>query len=180
MIDVFVNLDENILLWIQNNLRNDTLTSFFKLITSLGDGGFIWVIFTIILLLCNKTKKIGIMSAITLILASIMNNLILKEIFERTRPYEVVEGLNSVIGNMNSFSFPSGHTASSFAMATVLYRQLPFKFGILAIVLAILIGFSRMYLGVHYPSDVCVGILIGIVSGYITVNFYNKFSNQRQ
>lgn len=177
MIETILNLDGTILLWLQNHMRNEILTPFFILITRLGDKGSIWIAITIILLICKKTRKTGIMSALALIFATTFNNLVLKGIFERTRPYEVVEGLNCVIENMKSFSFPSGHTSSSFAAATILYTQLPRRYGIPAFILASLIAFSRMYLGVHYLTDIIGGMLTGIVSAFIVIFIYNKIEN---
>lgn len=177
MIEFLLNLDGSILLWLQNNFRNEILTPFFLTVTRLGDKGRIWILVTIILLICKKTRNIGIMSAFALIFASVFNNVILKGIFDRTRPYDVVEGLTSVIGSMKSSSFPSGHTSSSFAAAMVLFHGLPRRYGILFMILAALIAFSRMYLGVHYPSDVSVGAMTGIVSGLAVIFLYDKISN---
>ncbi|MCI8670189.1 MAG: phosphatase PAP2 family protein [Lachnospiraceae bacterium] len=176
MTEFLINLDGSVLLWLQNNLRNEILTPFFQAVTWLGDKGKIWILVTIVLLISKKTRSIGIMSAFALIFASVFNNIILKGFFDRTRPYDVVEGLTSVIGSMKSSSFPSGHTSSSFAAATVLFHGLPRRYGILFMVLAALIAFSRMYLGVHYPSDVAVGALTGIASGLAVIFLYNKIS----
>lgn len=178
MMEAILNLDGAILLWLQNHVRNDILTWIFILITRLGDQGRIWIAIILILLLSKNTRKIGIMSAIAIIFATTFNNVILKGIFERTRPYEVVTGLNCVIENMKSFSFPSGHTSSSFAMGTILYTQLPRKYGIPALILAGLIAFSRMYLGVHYPTDIIGGMLTGIVSALIVIFVYKKLKKK--
>ena len=94
---------------------------------------------------------------------------ILKNLVARTRPYEMVEGLVPLIGRPRDYSFPSGHTGSSFASAWVLFRKLPAGYGISALVLAGLIGISRLYVGVHYPTDVLFGVLGGIVSGSIAM-----------
>ncbi len=180
MIESLLNLDGAILLWLQNYIRSEILTPFFVAVTRLGDKGRIWIIVSIILLISKKTRKVGILTAFALISANILNNIILKGIFERIRPYEVVEGLSSVIGNMKSSSFPSGHTASSFAAAAVLYIHLPRRCGILFVILAGMIGFSRMYLGVHYPSDVIVGALTGIISGMMVMFLHHRISGALQ
>ena len=112
----------------------------------------------------NKTKKLA-----ALLLSLLINNIILKNLVARTRPYEMVEGLVPLIGRPRDYSFPSGHTGSSFASAWVLFRKLPAGYGISALVLAGLIGISRLYVGVHYPTDVLFGVLGGIVSGSIAM-----------
>ena len=89
-----------------------------------------------------------------LILTFIIDNIILKNLVGRIRPYEVVRGVHYLIERQNDFSFPSGHTGSSFAVAVIYFLKLPRKYGILALMLAVHIGFSRLYLGVHYPTDV--------------------------
>lgn len=91
----------------------------------------------------------------------------LKNLIRRVRPYEVISGLTALIEKQHDFSFPSGHTASSFAVAIILYQELPKKYGCIAIVLAILIAFSRLYLGVHYPSDVIAGAISGSCIGML-------------
>ena len=109
------------------------------------------------------------MSILALLLSLLINNIILKNLVARTRPYEMVEGLVPLIGRPRDYSFPSGHTGSSFASAWVLFRKLPAGYGISALVLAGLIGISRLYVGVHYPTDVLFGVLGGIVSGSIAM-----------
>lgn len=155
-----------ILLWIQENLRCDILTGFFKFITSLGDNGIIWIILTIVLLAVKKYRKVGLMSTAALLCSLIINNLLLKNIIARTRPYEVIAGLQRLLPAQADYSFPSGHTGSSFAAAVIFYMYLPKKYGIPAMVLAFLIGFSRLYLGVHYVSDVLGGVFIGIIIAF--------------
>lgn len=163
MAEFLLTLDGNILLWIQDFLRNDVLDLIFTFITSLGDKGFIWILFTIILLLYPKTRKIGLACAFALLFSHFLNNTIIKNLVCRTRPFQNIAGLTTVIEAPSSYSFPSGHTASSFACAWVMFKQLPKKLGIPALVLAALIGFSRLYVGVHHPSDVLVGMAGGIL-----------------
>lgn len=154
-------LDAQILLWIQDNLRNDILTPVFKFITHLGDVGWIWIAATIFLLFFVKYRKVGYLSALSLIGSLLINNLLLKNLVARIRPYEVIDGLNLIIEKQSDFSFPSGHSGASFAAGVIFFIYLPKKFGVPALILAFLISFSRLYVGVHYPTDVLAGGLIG-------------------
>lgn len=172
--DWITNLDGDILIWIQENLRNGILNPVMKLITHLGDAGIIWIVATIALLCFRKTRKIGVMSALALICSLIINNAVLKNLFHRVRPYEVVDGLKRIIEKQSDWSFPSGHTGSSFAAGVVMFRELPKKYGIPILVLAFLIAFSRLYVGVHYPTDVFVGMITGTISALIAIRAYNS------
>ena len=176
MMEMLLNLDGNILLWIQDYLRNDFLTPIMIFITSLGNAGIIWILITALLLLSKKTRKVGILSACALLGSLLINNVILKNLVARVRPYEVVNGLHLLIEKQVDWSFPSGHTGSSFASAVVLYRNLPRKYGVLALILAALIAFSRLYVGVHYPTDVLVAVITGSVIGIIVDRIGKKLS----
>lgn len=164
-------MEADILLWIQDVVRNPVLTPIMKGITTLGNAGMIWIVLGIILLIIPKTRKIGGGVLLALFASFIINNGILKNLVNRTRPYEVIAGLEILIGKQVDSSFPSGHTGSSFAAATVLYLTLPKKFGIPALIFAALMGFSRLYVGVHYPTDVLAGMVIGILIGWAVVHF---------
>lgn len=168
MLENLLTLDGNIVLFFQDVVRNPLLTPFFIFWTKLGDKGMIWILFTVILLLSKKTRNVGYMSACALLLSLLINNLLLKNLIARTRPYEALEGLTLLIPPPPDYSFPSGHTASSFAMAGVLYRKLPGKLGIAAVVLAFLIALSRLYLGAHYPSDILFGMFSGILISIVS------------
>lgn len=167
-----MELDGNILLFIQENVRNGFLTPLFTVITSLGNGGMIWILLSLGMLIPKRTRSIGIGGILALLLSLLINNMILKNLVARTRPYEIVEGLVPLVGRPRDYSFPSGHTGSSFAAAWVFYRRLPGRLGIPALVLAGLISLSRLYVGVHYPTDVLFGVIGGIVSGCIALALY--------
>lgn len=167
--DWLINLDGNILLWIQDNIRNGILTPFMKIITHFGDAGIFWIALTVVLLFFKKTRKIGIMCAVSLILSVVINNVIIKNLVARTRPYEVVEGLKLLIAKQSDFSFPSGHTGASFAAAVVIFMKTPKKYGIPAMIMAALIAFSRLYVGVHYPTDVLAGLVTGTICALMSV-----------
>lgn len=160
-------LDGDILMLIQENIRNEVMTPVFRGITMLGNSGTIWVVLSLLLLIPKKTRKTGVMSLLALLVSLLINNMILKNLVARVRPYETIAGLVPLIPRPWDYSFPSGHTGSSFASAWVFYRRLPKRFGIPALALAGLIGISRLYLGVHYPTDVLFGVVGGIVSGFL-------------
>lgn len=156
-----VAMEADILLWIQNNIRNDVLTPIFKFITTLGNAGVIWIVLSVGLLIPKKTRRVGALALVSLLFSALIDNVILKNVVARTRPYEVIEGLTSLVGVQKDYSFPSGHTGSAFAAAVVMFLGLPKKSGIPILVFACLMGLSRLYVGVHYPSDVLGGALIG-------------------
>ena len=163
MIHDLIMWEQEMLLWIQNNIRNDVLTPVMVGITTLGNGGAVWLLFSIGLLFHKKTRQVGILSLCALGMSFIINNVMLKNLVARSRPCDVINGLNCLIQRPKDFSFPSGHTGSSFASGVVLFLGLPKKYSFLFLILAGLIGFSRLYVGVHYPSDVFGGAVIGIV-----------------
>ena len=162
-------LDGEILLLIQQYLRTDMLTPFMKSVTFLGNGGWFWILCAVVLLAIPKTRKTGYAAVFSLIFGAIVTNLLLKNIVARPRPFAEIEALIPMITKPKDFSFPSGHTTASFAVALVMLRMLPKKFGIPAVVLAALVAFSRLYLGVHYPTDVLTGFVIALVGSTLSV-----------
>lgn len=166
MIDSLLLLDGNILLFIQEFLRNPLVTPIMKVITTLGNSGAVWILLTILLLALPKTRHVGYMMTAALLGTLLINNIILKNLVARTRPYEVIEGLTYLVKQPTDLSFPSGHAGCSFAAACIMFRRLPKRYGVPALILAILISVSRLYVGVHYPSDVLFGTISGIVISY--------------
>ena len=178
MLETLLNLDGGFLLFLQESVRNPMLDSFMKFITALGNGGMIWIGATILLLIPKKTRKIGMMSAVALLGSLIINNNIIKNIVQRPRPFVTFTDLQIIIPTPSEYSFPSGHTSSSFAAAAVFYRHLPKKLGLPSVILAGLIGFSRLYVGVHYPTDVIAGVIMGILLSYLAEFLVNLLSNK--
>lgn len=164
MVAYLQNLDTSILLFIQEHIRNPILTPIFKFITALGNGGMIWIFITLLLLCYRKSRKTGIATLVTIFICFIINNIMIKNFAARPRPFAMIQNLQVLIAKPTDFSFPSGHTAISFAVAGTIFFAGNRKLGIGAFVLAGAIGFSRLYLGVHYPSDVICGILVGLLT----------------
>lgn len=177
--DFIMSIDNSILVFIQEHLRNSFGDFFFKNITHLGDKGLIWISIAIFLLFFKKTRKCGILMATALFLGVIVGEIALKNIFQRERPFIILQYLTKndlLIKAPSSFSFPSGHTTSSFAAATSIFICNK-KYGVLALIMAALIAFSRLYLYVHYPSDVFCGIILGVSMALLSaliVNFIQK------
>ena len=165
----FLNLDGDILIYIQDHIRNSFLDVIFPNITFLGDAGILWIALTVIFMFFKQTRKAAICSAIALLGSVILNNLLIKPLVGRVRPYEVVEGLKLMGKAATDPSFPSGHSAASFASAVAMFPHLPKKAGIPLLVIAAMIAFSRLYIGIHYPTDVLFGIVDGILLGILAV-----------
>ena len=165
-----VSFDLPILDWIQANLKNAFLDVVMPIITMFGDGGIFWIACAVILLCISKTRKTGLGMAFALIMGLIVCNVTLKPLVGRIRPYDFQEQLGVVIPllteRMHDYSFPSGHTIASFEAATVLLINNK-KLGIPAMILAVLIAFSRLYLYVHYPTDVIFSVFAGILFAFL-------------
>lgn len=170
---MLLGIDGEILLWIQENVRSEWMTPFWKGITWLGNSGMIWLAISFILLLIPKTRKVGIMSLVALGLSGLFINCIIKNVVARPRPFTQVEGLTYLIKRPRDYSFPSGHTSASFAAVVVFVRKMPRRYGIPFMILAVLIAFSRLYLGVHYPTDVLAGVILGTLIAFLAMWIYN-------
>lgn len=164
--------------FIQNNLRCGFLDFIIPKITRLGDAGILWIILTVIFLLTKKYRKTGIVMAIALAVDLICCNIIIKPLVARTRPYDINTAVKLLIPAQIDYSFPSGHTAASFASAAAMYYS-GCRFWTAALVMAVIIGFSRLYLYVHFPTDVLAGALLGVLFGYIGFKIFQKISNRK-
>ena len=159
-------IDIAILEFINNNVQNPILDKIMPSITSLGDSGMIWIIISLILMISKKYRKVGVLSLLALTLSTIIGEGILKNIVQRPRPFYELTNIQLLIEKPPSYSFPSGHTGSSFAVAGVIGILIK-KYKIPVMILAGLMAFSRMYLFVHYPTDILGGIVLGLSCSYI-------------
>lgn len=161
-------------------IHTPLLDKILAFITSLGNAGIIWIVLAVVLLILPKTRKTGIIVVAALLMDLVLCNLILKNLVARVRPYDVNTAIAILIKKPLDFSFPSGHTAASFAAMTALFLAKMKKAWIAALVLAVLIAFSRLYFYVHYPTDVLGGAVVGILSGIIGYAIVEKIDNRRK
>ncbi len=164
MLSILKNIELIIIHFIYT-LQTPSLNRIMILFTKLGDHGTIWILVTLFLLINKKTRKIGWISAFSLIICSLIVNAGLKPLIHRERPYNFLPDIKLLIEIPKDYSFPSGHTAASFAMVYVFYKNIR-KYFWIVLTIACMIAFSRLYLSVHYLSDVLIGGIIGLFSGY--------------
>lgn len=154
--------------------HTEGLDLFFKTVTKLGDKGIFWIVIGLLLLISVKHRKMGACMLIALVLGFIFGNLIIKNAVMRSRPFWENSALQLIINSPHDYSFPSGHTLASFGAATAVFKNKR-NLGKIFLVIAALIGFSRLYLSVHYPTDVIFGMALGIFFGNISPKIYDKF-----
>lgn len=135
------------------------------LITSLGNSGIIWIVLACVLMAVPGTRRSGIVLVAALIWDVVLCDGILKHLFARIRPCDINTSIQLLIDRPRDFSFPSGHTAASFASVTALYFAGESRLWKSALLLSCVIAFSRLYLYVHYPTDILGGVVVGIAAG---------------
>jgi len=173
-----VVFDLPILYWIQDHLKSGFMDFFMSTITHFGDGGIFWIAWAVLLLLFPKHRKTGLAMGIALILGVVVCNLFLKIQIARPRPFNFPASIYGteilLIAENSDMSFPSGHTIASFeaAVALIVFNR---KMGIPAMILAVLVSFSRLYLFVHYPTDVIASVILGTLFALIGVWVMKKY-----
>ena len=160
------NVEISILNAIQH-MRTPILDTIMCVITKLGNAGMIWILLTVILLILPRTRRTGVILMLALCVDVVICNGILKNLVGRIRPFDVNTSIQLLVARPHDYSFPSGHTAASFTAAMALYLAGENKMWKPALVLAVLIAFSRVYLYVHYPTDILGGIITGCIAAYI-------------
>lgn len=161
----YMDWEFRLLDWIQE-LHTPFGDALMPFLSRLGDFGLIWIILAAVLLLVPKYRRLGFVVAAALIADLILCNIIIKPLVARTRPYDVNTLIELIVAKPFDYSFPSGHTAAAFAAVSAMFF-VKNRLWIPAGVLAVLIAFSRMYLYVHYPTDILGGIIVGIVCGAV-------------
>ncbi|MDP4091742.1 MAG: phosphatase PAP2 family protein [Bacillota bacterium] len=168
MFEALKSFDTNILNFLHNNLQSTFMDKLMSFMTFLGNGGLIWIIISVALIISKKYRKAGIMAAAALIIGTLLGEIILKNIIKRPRPYMDMPLLQIIIPKLSTYSFPSGHTVAAFAVAGVLAKTIH-KSAVPVFLLASLIAFSRAYLMMHYPSDVVAGAILGLACSWVVL-----------
>lgn len=169
----FMDFEFSILDGLQG-IHNPVLDKIMIGLTGLGEYGILWIAIALVLLLWKKHRKAGVILAVALILDLVLANLMLKPLIGRDRPCWLNDTINMLVAIPKDYSFPSGHTMASFASAAALfsYRK---SWGIAAGLVGIGISFSRLYLYVHWPTDVAGGALLGLLCGIIASIMVKRF-----
>ena len=170
---------ELMLLTVLQGLRTQILDAGMLFFTHLGDAGFIWAALTAVLLVFRRTRRVGCVLAAALLVDAVLCNLILKPLVARVRPCDILADVQLLISRPDDFSFPSGHTAASFASVTALWLAGKKRLAGAALVLGVFIAFSRLYLCVHFPTDILGGVLVGLVCGRLGKWLWDSFAQKQ-
>lgn len=154
------------MLHLQNKVRNPLFNVIFKIASFLGNGSWFYLFVPIIFFIEGTYRKQASFAAISCGLSSFIVFILIKKIFVRPRPFIYSNDIIPITTKPKDTSFPSGHTALAFGCAFIFLFTMPFYFSIPMMILAVMTGFSRTYLGVHYPSDVIGGIVTGFIISF--------------
>ena len=176
-----MNWEFDVLHWFQT-LHGPVMDKVALAFTLFCEKGIGWIILIMLVFLFAKDKRVGLTGMLAFCLSFLLCNLLLKNMISRDRPCWIDTTVDLLVEIPDDYSFPSGHTSFSFASAMAIFQYWKGR-GVLAFIVAALIGLSRLYLFVHFPTDVLVGAVIGIVSGalagLIVRDFYKKYPNFR-
>lgn len=177
MLDLIQNIDFLIIDFIRENLSSDLMDKIMVFFTTLGNAGALWIFAGIVMLCTKKYRKTAIMMIVGLTIGLVLGNFILKPLVGRLRPFQLKEGIELLITAPKDFSYPSGHTLASVISAVIILLTHK-KIGYWALGVAILIAFSRLYLYVHFPTDIIGGALIGTLIAFVSVKIVNYLYNK--
>lgn len=158
-------LDFSLLNWVQSHFKTRCMDRIMLFSSRLGDGGAIWIIYALLFACSRELRSIGATLALCVSLCALVGNFAIKPVFRRTRPCNIDSTRPLLLSRPADSSFPSCHTMTSFAAAIVTMCQAGGLLGITSLFFASMISFSRVYLYVHYPSDVLIGAALGVATG---------------
>lgn len=179
MAEFITQFDFNILYWIQENLRSPFLDGVCAFLSYAFEAGIFWIVTALVLVVFRKTRTAGVALLASMAVALIVGEWGLKNIICRERPCMLDAQVPLAIPAPSSYSCPSGHTGSSFAAAGGIFAFNK-KLGIPALVIALVVGLSRMYLFVHFPTDVLFGIAVGLLSALAVYLIFKKYNIDRR
>ncbi len=184
MFEAITSWDLSVLHWIADHVQCGFLDAVMPVVTLLGEHGIFCIALSVVLMIFPKTRKTGVTVAVALALGYLIGNLTIKPIVDRVRPYELDEALRSAVifKFPHDASFPSGHTLAAFETSVSIFLRNK-KWGSLALVLAFLVALSRLYLTVHYPTDVICGAVLGTgfaIAAFFLVDFVWKKIAERK
>lgn len=171
MYDFFIGIYRQIQLWDTKIIlrivsgRTDKKTAFFKLMSSMGDG-YWWAILGIVVWYFSDFNSDWLKMCLTAFAIELICYKLIKHFTTRRRPYQRYQAVEKLVEPIDTYSFPSGHTAAA-TVAAMIFSYAFFWIIPIAVIIVMLIGFSRIYLGVHYLSDVIIGFLLGQISFWI-------------
>ncbi len=173
MVEWITNLDFSVLYWIQENMRTDWLDSACAFLSWAFQLGIPWLVLGVVMFFFKKTRVAGVMLIAAVVLTFFFNELAIKNAVNRERPCTIDQSIMLAIERPTSYSFPSGHTSSVFAAVGVLIFRHKAA-GLPMLLFAIFMGFSRMYLFVHFPTDVIAGAVLGLLMAWVTVLIFKE------
>ena len=166
MPELIQRFDERALVWIAGHVRCGLLDPFMEVYTQLGNTGLLFIALGLALLLFRSTRKAGFSALCAMLIGLVVVNFTIKPLAARDRPWLVIENFVNLVPEKDPNSFPSGHTNAAFAFAVAVCMAASRRWmKITAVCMAVAMGLSRLYVGVHFPSDVLAGALIGSLCG---------------
>lgn len=165
------------ILYALNGMHNDVLDVIMKALTFIAENGILFIIIAAIMLFNSKTRKCGFYILVSLGLGFLIGNCLIKNWVARPRPCWIDTSIPLLVPNLADYSFPSGHTMAAFEFAVTIFLFNK-KWGIPAIIIACLVGLSRMYLFVHFPTDVIAGAIFGTLFAVCTFYIGNAIINR--
>lgn len=185
MPEVIQRLDEQALVWIAEHVRCALLDPFMEIYTQLGNAGMLFIALGVLMLCFKQTRRAGFSALCAMLIGLVVVNLTIKPLAARARPWLVIENFVNLVPEHDPNSFPSGHTNSAFAFALAVCMSAPKRWmKVSAVCAAVLMGLSRLYVGVHFPSDVIVGAAVGCLCGlagaWVVRKAWERFYMARQ